>query len=1076
MATLAGRKVNILIDGGAGGNFISNATMNKYAFKKYKIPEYLLVFANGEKTKCNQRTQKLNFELQGYKSDIELDVAPIDKYDIILGKPWLSQENPCINWKNNTITLNQEGQQTIVTPNMAEENVQKEVAVVSAMSIKREAKQVQKNCDMYLYLVKVNSNDDTVEAQELSKVAPLIKDFADIFPDDLPYGPPPERRIDHRIPTEAGAKCPHRAPYRLSPKEAEDVQKQIEELIKKGHIRPSCSPYGAPVLVVKKKDGSIRMCIDYRALNKITIKNKYPLPLIEDLIDCLRDARVFSKIDLRSGYHQVRLHPDDISKSAFRTHYGHFEFLVLPFGLTGAPATFMSLMNDTFRPYLRKFVVVFLDDILIYSRNIEEHLSHLRTVLEILRKEKWYANKSKCCWAVTEIEYLGFKVGKGEIKPLQDKIQKIKNWLQPNNKHEVQCFLGLANYYRKFIKGFAQIASPLTDLLKQENKFTWTDQCNTSFIKIKQALTTEPVLSLPNPDKPFFISTDASDTAIGAILEQEDDQKRRHPVAYESRKLKDAEQKYPVHERELLAIIHSLQVWRVYVYGNHVTIYTDHQPLKWIQTQPHLSPRQARWMEILEEYHYTINYKPVKENTGADALSRSVFAIKTVLQCEEMIEQFRNNLHNDRVFGPILGRIKNNSSWPSDKRYTLEQDLLYLNGRLCIPCEGGCQRLLFEEAHETPIGGHRGVNQTYEKMYHLFYWPAMYKNIKRWVASCVNCQIAKNTTHKPSGLLHPLQIPEMPWEEISMDFMGGLPKTNRGHDTIFTIVDRLSKRVCLIPTTHKANARQVAELFFNTIVKNHGVPKVIVSDRDPRFISNFWQQLMNQIGTRLAMSTAFHPQTDGQTERTHRTIGEILRTDISKNSQAWDKRLPAIEFAINTTPSSSTGLTPFEVDIGRKPRTPATMLNPRADNQPNNDWPTIIKQVRDNIVSAQQKQAMYANRKRQPGIFKVGDWVWLSTQNLKRDIGSKKKLQPRFIGPFKITHEIVKDTTYKLDLPSYMRTFDNFHTSYLKPYTAKDPTESIPKQILPTAKELGEQEYTDVEVDVEISEGEECND
>lgn len=636
-ASLAGRKVNILIDGGAGGNFISKDTMNKYRFDKYTIPEYLLVFANGEKAKCNQRTKRLHLELQGYRRDIELDVASIDNYDIILGKPWLSQENPCINWKDNTITLNQQGRQTIVRPNLAEEDVQNKVSVVSAMSIKRLAKQINNDCDMYIYLIKVNSNNDKVETIEPSKIMPLIQEFSDILTKELPYGQPPERHIDHRIPTEVGAKCPHRAPYRLSQKEAEDVQNQIEELIKKGHIRPSCSPYGAPVLVVKKKDGSIRMCIDYRALNKITIKNKYPLPLIDDLIDCLRNARVFSKIDLRSGYHQVRVHPDDISKTAFRTHYGHFEFLVLPFGLTGAPATFMSLMNDTFRPYLRKFVVVFLDDILIYSRNIEEHLEHLRIVLEILRKERWYANKSKCCWAVTEVEYLGFKVGKGEIKPMQDKIQKIKDWLQPNNKHEIQCFLGLANYYRKFIKGFAQLAAPLTDLLKQGNKFTWNDKCNSSFIKIKQALTTEPVLSLPNPDKPFFITTDASDVAVGAILEQEDKQKRRHPVAYESRKLKEAEQKYPVHERELLAVIHALQVWRVYVYGNHVTIYTDHQPLKWIQTQPHLSPRQARWMEILEEYNYTINYRPGKENTGADALSRSIFTIRTVLQCEEII-------------------------------------------------------------------------------------------------------------------------------------------------------------------------------------------------------------------------------------------------------------------------------------------------------------------------------------------------------------------------------------------------------------------------------------------------------
>lgn len=349
----------------------------------------------------------------------------------------------------------------------------------------------------------------------------ILEDFKDVFPDKLPIGLPPQRDVDHEIILFPGVKPPSRAPYRMSVKELEELKKQLDENLKHGFIRPSRSPFGSPVLFVKKKDGSMRLCVDYRALNKITVKNKYPLPLISDLLDQLQGAKIFSKIDLRSGYHQIRIAENDISKTAFRTRYGHFEFLVLPFGLTNAPATFMHLIQKIFHSYLDRFVVVYLDDILVYSRSRDEHEEHLRTVLQVLRENKLYAKLNKCAFYRTEIEFLGHVISADGVYMEKNKMQDIKGWPQPKSVHEVRSFLGLAGFYRKFIKNFSQISSAMTDLLKKDSKFKWTERHQEAFESLKKAVSSAPVLIIPDPKLPFVVSTDASGYAIGATLSQD---------------------------------------------------------------------------------------------------------------------------------------------------------------------------------------------------------------------------------------------------------------------------------------------------------------------------------------------------------------------------------------------------------------------------------------------------------------------------------------------------------------------------------------------------------------------------
>ena len=406
-------------------------------------------------------------------------------------------------------------------------------------------------------------------------------------------------------------------PYRMAPAELKELKEQLKDLLEKGFIRPSSSPWGAPVLFVRKKDGSLRMCIDYRQLNKVTIKNKYPLPRIDDLFDQLQGAKWFSKIDLRSGYHQVRVREKDIPKTAFRTRYGHFEFRVMSFGLTNAPTVFMDLMNNVFRPFLDLFVIVFIDDILVYSRSEAEHADHLRIVLGVLRTRELYAKFSKCEFWLNSVSFLGHVVAADGIRVDSQKIEAVKTWPRPTTPTEVRSFLGLAGYYRRFVEGFSSISAPLTRLTQKSAKFQWTDACERSFQELKDRLTSAPVLTLPEGLEGYVVYCDASGVGLGCVLMQ-----HGKVIAYASRQLRKHERNYPTHDLELAAVVHALKIWRHYLYGVHVDIYTDHKSLQYIFKQKELNLRQRRWLELLKDYDVDILYHPGKANVVADALSR----------------------------------------------------------------------------------------------------------------------------------------------------------------------------------------------------------------------------------------------------------------------------------------------------------------------------------------------------------------------------------------------------------------------------------------------------------------------
>ncbi|KAL4010566.1 hypothetical protein IC575_030067 [Cucumis melo] len=395
----------------------------------------------------------------------------------------------------------------------------------------------------------------------------------------------------------------------MAPAELKELKVQLQELLDKGFIRPSVSPWGAPVLFVKKKDGSMRLCIDYRELNKVTVKNRYPLPRIDDLFDQLQGATVFSKIDLRSGYHQLRIKDGDVPKTTFRSRYGHYEFIVMSFGLTNAPAVFMDLMNRVFREFLDTFVIVFIDDILIYFKTEAEHEKHLRMVLQTLRDNKLYAKFSKCEFWLKQVSFLGHVVSKAGVSVDPAKIEAVTSWTRPSIVSEVRSFLGLAGYYRRFVENFSRIATPLTQLTRKGAPFVWSKACEDSFQNLKQKLVTAPVLTVPDDSGSFVIYSDASKKGLGCILMQQG-----KVVAYASRQLKSHEQNYPTHDLELAAVVFALKIWRHYLYGKKIQIFTDHKSLKYFFTQKELNMRQRRWLELVKDYDCEILYHPGKAN------------------------------------------------------------------------------------------------------------------------------------------------------------------------------------------------------------------------------------------------------------------------------------------------------------------------------------------------------------------------------------------------------------------------------------------------------------------------------
>ncbi|WVZ80626.1 hypothetical protein U9M48_028085 [Paspalum notatum var. saurae] len=671
----------------------------------------------------------------------------------------------------------------------------------------------------------VNVVEAHVEAQALAKI-PIACKYPDVFPEELP-GLPPDRDVEFRIDLVPGTAPVSKRPYRMAPDELKELKTQLQEQLDKGFIRPSSSHWGCPALFIEKKDqGGKRLCVDYQPLNAVTIKNKYPLPHIDILFDQLGGATVFSKIDLRSGYHQIKVREEDIPKTAFCTRYGLYEYLV------------MSLRFDKCTGFLHvPDELVFIDDILVYSKNENEHEEHLRIVLSHLREYKLYAKFSKCAFWLKEVAFLGHILSAKGVAVDPSKVEDVLNWKQPQTMTEIQSFLGLAGYYRRFIKDFSKIAKPMTALTQKNAKFAWSSKCEEAFGTLKTLLTAAPILAQPDITKPFDVYCDASGSGLGCVLMQEG-----RVIAYASCQLRKHEVNYPTHDLELLAVVYALKKWRHYLLGNTCHIYTDHKSLKYIFTQPELNMRQRWWLELIKDYDIEVHYHPGKANVVADTLSRKAHCnfIETrptvrVLCCEigeiEMPTVLEAKLYNLVLEPTIKDQIivvqKQDKGMShirdeiNDKKKACfkldEEGVLWFKNRLVVPKNMELRKKILDEAHTSMFTMHPGNNKMYQDLKQKFWWTRMKREIAKYVSECDVCQRVKADHLKPAGMLQPLAVPAWKWEDIHMDFIVGLPRTQKGYDSIWVIIDRFTKSAHFIPVKTTYRAKQYAELYISRI-------------------------------------------------------------------------------------------------------------------------------------------------------------------------------------------------------------------------------------------------------------------
>ncbi|KAI3744724.1 hypothetical protein L1987_57815 [Smallanthus sonchifolius] len=943
---------SVLFDTGADRSFISK----KHSDMIKRTPtlleaKYVIEIADGQAIEATHILKGCKLDLASHILDIDLMPVTLGSFDVIIGVDWLS--------KNQAEIICHEKIVRIPLPSGEILSVQGERVgtVMGIISFMKAQKCLRKGHTAILALVA----EQPSEEKKIEDI-PIVREFLEVFPEDLP-GLPPHRQVEFQIDLAPGAAPIARAPYRLAPSELQELSTQLQELLDKGFIRLSSTPWGAPVLFVKKKDDTFRMCIDYRELNKVTIKNRYPLPRIDDLFNQLQGSSFNSKIDLRFGYHQLRVRDEDISKTAFRTRYGHYEFMVMTFGLTNAPAVFMDLMNRVCKPYLDQFVIVFIDDILIYSKNKEEHEEHLRLILELFKREQLYAKFSKCEFWIREVQFLGHVVNEKGIHVDPSKIEAIKNWAAPTTPTEVRQFLGLAGYYRRFIEGFSKIAQPLTALTQKRKAYNWGDNQESAFQHLKQKLCSAPILALPEGTDDFVVYCDASIQGLGCVLMQ-----REKVIAYASCQLKIHEKNYTTHDLELGAVVFALKIWRHYLYGTKCTIYTDHKSLQHIFKQKELNMRQRRWVELLNDYDCAIRIRSAQ----LEALKEDNLPLEGTRGMEAQLE-----IKSDGI------------------RYYVEQ--------IWIPVFGNLRELIMDEAHKSRYSIHPGSDKMYHDLKVLYWWPKMKADIATYVSKCLTCAKVKVEYQKPSGHLPQPEIPMWKWEQISMDFITKLPRTPTGCDTIWSL--------------HKA------------------------------------------LGTRLDMSTAYHPQTDGQTERTIQTLEDMLRACVIDFGNTWESHLPLVEFSYNNSYHTSIKAAPFVALYGRKCRSPIcwTEVGDSQLTGPELVFETSEKivQIRNRMATARDRQKSYADKRRKPLEFQIGDMVLLKVSPWKGVIrfGKRGKLNPRYVGPFKILKRI-GPVAYQLALPERLSGVHNvFHISNLKKCLA-DESLAVPLEELRIDEQL----------------------
>jgi transposase InsO family protein len=1153
--------IQTLLDNGSEGELLDYSLARRLKFPIFKLKKRIpLYLANGEKLQSITEAALVDLRIGEHVEQMFCYLVKLPGYKLILGDGWLQEHNPQVDWKARTITFNstdcfEKGCLTCGRPytahakggwqsstHISETNSGPiEIKMVSARHFLKLAKKKENQGCMWspreqekkLYTTALNAVVDSdydkfmdgkpsYTLEELKEKVPKeyhgeIEVFMKREADKLP----PHRQIDHEIHLEEGRSPPFVRNYKpMSTQELEAVKKYIDEHLGKGFIRSSASPAAAPVLLVKKPGGGIRVCVDYRALNEITVKNRYPIPLIAETLGRLTKAKIYTKLDIIHAFNRVRIKEGHEWMTAFNTRYGQFEYQVMPFGLCNAPGTFQSFINDSVREYLDIFCSAYLDDILIYSESTDEHIEHVRKILRKLLENSLYLDIDKCEFHKKEVKYLGLIVSTEGIKMDPEKVEAILNWQAPKSVSDIQSFLGFAGFYRRFIRDFSRKTKVLNDLTKGETyrtasgkrkvkyyPFAWTEDCNKAFEALKTAFRDAPILAHFDPEKETWIETDSSDFVSAGVLSQMHDGILR-PVAFFSKKLSPTECNYMIYDKELLAIIRSFETWRPETMSvapdNPVKVFTDHKNLEYFMTTKQLNRRQARWAEFLSEFNFKIMYRPGKQGEKPDILTRRSqdlpkgfkderqrHQFQTLIQEHQLDEDLRmacnaiflggnesdslseeddsesvtlDNLDTSETgesesslseLDPLITEAYENDEIVKRLIAAKEQGLrrlpreimdqgirlamgdlgvrgerLWVREKLYIPDHKPLRLKIMELHHEDPIAGHPGIRGMYRQLVRHYWWPKIKEDCAQYVNNCSQCNRGKPRTTKKQGLLNPLPIPEHKWMDLSMDFITDLPPCTRRGRTyrhILVIVDRLTKGRHYEPLT-SLTVDELYDAMNRRVFCVHGLPLSIVSDRGKQMISRLWQRLCQRRRVKIKLSSAQHPETDGQTEIANKFLKGYLRNYVDFLQDNWIDFLPDAEFMANNFVNESTGITPFFADKGYHPRTgiepPSTYDNRgKAEVERADEITKRVEEMRnwlqDQLTWAQEEYTRHANKNRQPHPeYRVGDRVYVDARHFAAERPSRS-LGQKYAGPWAIKR-VIDNKAYEIDLPDHL--------------------------------------------------------
>lgn len=924
------------------------------------------------------------------------------------------------------------------------------------------------------------SDFDLFPSTSISSVdVEILETFLDRNKDVFSPNGKPVVNFEHAI--ETGNNKPISVPpYRLSPMKTEILRREIDKMLREKIIEPCTSPWAAPVVMVQKKDGGVRVCVDYRQLNSVTIPDAYPLPRIDDLLHNAKPTPFMSTIDLRAGYWQISVKDDHRDKTAFVTPFGIYRFLRMPFGLRNAPATFQRMM-DRFRISLNHIkLMAYLDDLIVMSATFEDHLKDLQEVFTKLKKYNLIANREKCKFCCQKVKYLGHYITADGLQPDPDKISAIMDMPPPRNIKHLLSFIQMCSWYRRFIPGFAKVAEPLTRLTKKNATWQWEKEQVDAYAKLRELLVTPPVLTQADHTKPYTVKTDASNYALGAVLVQGEGE-NEHPVEYASRLLTKSERNYSTTEREALAVVWAVGKFRGYIEGGKITILTDHQALRWLMSLKSPTGRLARWALLLQPYDISIKYISGRINIVADALSRPSCEPATEEDCgfctvvvdipaksKETIrkEQLKDE-DIERIVQSLEGTDEEKARYWSGKGYFMSNDLLYRcppdtdvqNSQVLIPKQE--QARIINIYHNDAIAGHYGADKTFERIAKRYYWKGMRKQIESHVRNCLQCQRYKASNQKPAGLLQ-TTAQNQRFEVIAFDLFGPLPRTHENHNWIFIIEDVATRWVELF-ALKRATAEECAKVLLEEVILRFGTPRRFISDNGTQFVSSVMQQLAYCLNIRHGFTPVYHPETN-PVERRNRDLKTQLAILIEGDHTTWVERLPSIRFAMNTSKSCSTGYTPAYLTFGRELRTPDDVEQDfrqivQNDNFVKELTPRLLLMA-DTLIRAremqeekEEKRKEYVDRKRQVcPDYQPGDLVLATTHVLsKSSQGFSSKLAPRRDGPYVVVRRH-GPSSFEIARTDTKSSVGIYHASALVRYRSNDTRTAVPEPTIPIRK------------------------